>query len=162
MRWIQWAITKPDDMTSKLLRWDLKKVGGLEVFNGIYIGKKIPSRGRGVVREKPNLFNYSAYLIQEWGYIMRKNNPKITSMTRIWNNEQCLASNKEPVQSIWLNKWGFGRIQDFVDNRGNIVSVQEAMNRGLPWKAAFEWQAAIHTIRPVVDLQLIRQQEDGM
>ena len=65
---------------------------------------------------------------------------------------------QEPLQSFWLKKWGIGRISDFVDPFGRLLSTKEAMEKGLPWKAALEWQGAVNALRPIVDSILIRRE----
>ena len=137
MHWIRRALFNQEKVWAKNIILDLQKVGGISI-----LGARVDTTA--IAKLKSLKRRHVRYLLEKLRVLQGKlEKQKVQDDTPIFHNEEMTNGvNKGIDVSSYprLYKIGLRRVSEFFDADGRILSTQEAIIRGLPRNAMFEWR----------------------
>ena len=156
MHWFKRAESS-DAIWAKTIKYELTHLGGFEAANN---NIDLNHEDNYILSE------HTKYILMNWiSLSMAKENYTAHNKSLIWYNKLFMANilhkkkfKKSTLSPIPLfRKLGIKYLEDFFDCDGRIIQAEEAIRRGLPKKARYEWERIARAIKnSKADISLVR------
>ena len=155
MHWLK-RIETSDSIWARTIKHELKHLGTIEAANN---NTDLGHAHNDVLSE------HTRYILDNWIHLsMARDNTIAHNLTTIWYNKWFTANTlinkkfrKASLSPSGLLKFGIRYLEDFYDCDGRLLQAEEAIERGLPKIARYEWDKVIRSIKnSKIDTSLVR------
>ena len=155
MHWLK-RIENSDAIWANTIKYELKHLGTIEAANN---NTDLGHAHNNILSE------HTKYILENWINLAKAKEQTVAhNLTTIWYNKWFTANTLEKRKFIKktlspenLLKYGIRHLEDFFDCDGRLLQADEAIARGLPKIARYEWDKVARSIKKSkLDTTLVR------
>ena len=155
MHWLK-RMENSNAIWAKTVKYELRHLGSIEAANNF---TDLGHAHNDILSE------HTRYILENWINLSKaKEHTAAHNLTTIWYNKWFTANTlvkkkfvKSSLSPSGLLKYGIRHLEDFFDCDGRLLQAEEAIARGLPKVARYEWDKVTRSIKnSKLDTSLVR------